>query len=326
MNPLVSMITYCYNGERFVSKYFDAILAQNYDNIELIFFNNGSEDNTGNIAEEYKLKLEARGITVNIIHYKENQSTCQLKQDAFHMMKGEYFFGCDSDDLIDPDYISTMVSYLQNNPEKGIVYCQLRVIEEETGIQKSIMKMVPRYGDKEAFIDILSGTNINFTAISYMMSKKHYARINPGMNIFISRYGENYQIQIPFLYHNLQGYIEKPLGQYTVRRDSYTGTLDTEKKVRALKGQEKSVMATLRQIHAEEKYEQYFLRRIRRDRFYTSLLLKDKQLAKECHEEYCDVCKLSRKDSFAWVLYKSGLYKIIKKNAIIKKKYINYGK
>ena len=313
MNPLVSMITYCYNGERFVSKYFDAILAQNYDNIELIFFNNGSEDNTGNIAEEYKLKLEARGITVNIIHYKENQSTCQLKQDAFHMMKGEYFFGCDSDDLIDPDYISTMVSYLQNNPEKGIVYCQLRVIEEETGIQKSIMKMVPRYGDKEAFIDILSGTNINFTAISYMMSKKHYARINPGMNIFISRYGENYQIQIPFLYHNLQGYIEKPLGQYTVRRDSYSGTLYAEKKVRALKGQEKSVMATLRQIHAEEKYEQYFLRRIRRDRFYTSLLLKDKQLAKECHEEYCDVCKLSRKDSFAWVLYKSGLYKIIKK-------------
>lgn len=313
MNPLVSMITYCYNGERFVSKYFDAILAQNYDNIELIFFNNGSEDNTGNIAEEYKLKLEARGITVNIIHYKENQSTCQLKQDAFHMMKGVYFFGCDSDDLIDPDYISTMVSYLQNNPEKGIVYCQLRVIEEETGIQKSIMKMVPRYGDKEAFIDILSGTNINFTAISYMMSKKHYARINPEMNIYISIYGENYQIQIPFLYHNLQGYIEKPLGQYTVRRDSYSGTLDAEKKVRALKGQEESVMATLRQINAEEKYKQYFLRRIRRDRFYTSLLLKDKQLAKECHEEYCDVCKLSRKDSFAWVLYKSGLYKIIKK-------------
>lgn len=313
MNPLVSMITYCYNGERFVSKYFDAILAQNYDNIELIFFNNGSEDNTGNIAEEYKLKLEARGITVNIIHYKENQSTCQLKQDAFHMMKGEYFFGCDSDDLIDPDYISTMVSYLQNNPEKGIVYCQLRVIEEETGIQKSIMKMIPRYGDKEAFIDILSGTNINFTAISYMMSKKHYARINPGMNIFISRYGENYQIQIPFLYHNLQGYIEKPLGQYTVRRDSYTGTLDTEKKVRALKGQEKSVMATLRQIHAEEKYEQYFLRRIRRDRFYTSLLLKDKLIAKTCYKEYCDVCKLSYKDRIAWILNILGLYKLVVK-------------
>ena len=311
MNPLVSMITYCYNGERFVSKYFDAVLAQDYDNIELIFFNNGSMDRTGEIAEEYKVKLEARGIITHIIHYKENQCTCQLKQDAFHMMKGEYFFGCDSDDLIDPDYISTMVEYLQNHPEKGLVYCQLRVIEEETGIQKSIMRMIPKYGDKEALIDILNGINTNFTAISYMMSRKHYERINPGMNIFISVYGENYQIQIPFLYNNLQGYVERPLGQYTVRRDSYTGTLNVEKKIRALKGQEESVMATLRQIGAEQKYELLFLKRIRRDRFYTSLLWTDKQIAKECHKEYIEVCKLSKKDHIAWSLYKIGLYKTV---------------
>ena len=133
-DSLVSMITYCFNGERFVHKYFEAVLAQDYRNIELIFFNNGSTDRTGEIAEEYKPKLEAKGYEVHIIHYKENQSTCQLKQDAFHMMKGDYFFGCDSDDLIDPDYVSTMAGYLQRHPEKGIVYCQLRVVEEETGI------------------------------------------------------------------------------------------------------------------------------------------------------------------------------------------------
>lgn len=322
MNPMVSMITYCFNGERFVSKYFDAILAQTYDNIELIFFNNGSVDNTGKIAEEYRKKLEARGIKTKIIHYEENQSTCQLKQDAFHMMEGEYFFGCDSDDLIDPDYITTMISYLREHPEKGIVYCQLRVIEEETGIQKSIMKMIPRYKDKEAFVDILYGTNINFTAISYMMSKEHYERINPGMNIFISVYGENYQIQIPFLYHNLQGYIESPLGQYTVRKDSYTGTLDFEKKVKALKGQEESVIATLRQIGAEKKYEALFLKRIRRDRFYASLLLKERHIVKECYEEYCDSGKLKAKDRFAFLLYKMGLYKTAQnlKCSIIKKR------
>lgn len=137
--PLVSMITYCFNGERFVSKYFEAILAQDYRNIELIFFNNGSSDGTGRIAESYKERLEGRGIRTTIIHYDENQSTCQLKQDAFHMMRGEYFFGCDSDDLIDPQYVSTMAGYLQSHPDKGIVYCQLRVVEEDTGVQKSIM-------------------------------------------------------------------------------------------------------------------------------------------------------------------------------------------
>lgn len=306
--PLVSIITYCYNGERFVSKYFEALLAQDYSNIELIFFNNGSVDRTGEIAEAYKAKLEARGITTNIIHYEENQSTCQLKQDAFHMMHGEYFFGCDSDDLVDPDYISTMVSYLQKNPDKGIVYCQLRVVQEETGKTLSIMKMKPRNGDKEALVDILNGININFTAISYMMSRKWFEKVNPEKKIFISYYGENYQVQIPFLYHNLQGYIERPLGQYTVRGDSYTQTLNIEKKIRALKGQEESVLATLWQINAEERYEELFLKRIRRDRYYTALLWRDKSLAEECHSDYSKVANLSKKDRIAWILYKMGLY------------------
>lgn len=310
-DPLVTMITYCYNGERFVHKYFEAILAQDYDHLELIFFNNGSSDRTGEIAEHYKPQLEARGFEVKIIHYTENQSTCQLKQDAFHMMKGEYFFGCDSDDLIDPDYVSTMVKYLQEHPEKGIVYCQLRVVEEESGHLLSIMKMLPRFKHHEAFVDILDGNNINFTAISYMMSVKHYDQINPGRNIFISRYGENYQIQIPFLYQDLQGYIEKPLGQYTVRRDSYTGTLNLEKKVRALKGQEESVVSTLRQIHADEKYVNYFLRRVRRDRFYVGVLHDDVKVRKECYRELCDVHAVGAKE---WLVYHfRGLYRMLRK-------------
>ena len=154
---LVSMITYCYNGERFVSKYFDAILAQNYSNIELIFFNNGSEDRTGEIAESYRERLENKGVKVNIIHYKENQSTCKLKQDAFQMMTGEYFFGCDSDDYIDPDYIKEMSEYLTANPEKGIVYCQLRMVNESTNEVIKIMKMIPRKESKKAFEDFSDG-------------------------------------------------------------------------------------------------------------------------------------------------------------------------
>ena len=257
------------------------------------------------------MKLEARGIKTQIIHYRENQSTCKLKQDAFQIMQGDYFFGCDSDDLIDPDYISTMVDYLETHPEKGIVFCQLRVIEEDTGKQRSIMKMIPRTGDKEAFMDILNGTNINFTAISYMMSREWFEKINPEKKIYISMYGENYQIQIPFLYYNLQGYIEKPLGQYTIRSDSYSSTLDVEKKIRALKGQEESVLATLDQIGAEREYKEYFLKRIRRDRYYTSLLGENNETAQESYDEYRAVQDLGFKDRIGWGLYRMGFYKTI---------------
>lgn len=311
--PLVTMITYCYNGERFVSKYFDAILAQTYSNIELIFFNNGSTDSTGAIAESYRDRLAEKGIEVNIIHYTENQSTCQLKQDAFRMMKGEYFFGCDSDDFMDPTYVEEMSQYLLNNPDKGIVYCQLRAVKESTGELLRIYKMEPRSEPKQAFMDILTGYNINFTAISYMMSKKIFEKINPKKEIFISRFGENYQVQMPFLYHDLQGYICKPLGQYTVRDDSYSAGLNIEKKIRAFKGQEESVLATLNQINPDnyEYYKNFFLRRIRKERFITAILGKDKAIAKECRKELKDVNGLSFKLKVYWILYKLGMFRKI---------------
>lgn len=313
MKPLVSMITYCYNGERFIAKYFEAILAQTYSNVELIFFNNGSEDRTGEIAESYRNALTDKGMQVNIIHYKENQSTCALKQQGFQMMKGNYFFGCDSDDLIDPTYIEEMSGYLEAHPEKGIVYCQLRVVEEETGDIKSIMKMIPRTEPKEAFMDILRGDNINFTAISYMMSRKHFEIVNPTKSIYISRFGENYQTQIPFLYHDLQGYIEKPLGQYTVRRDSYTGTFSPEKRYVAYKGQELAVLATLDQIHADEKYKQFYLGRERRERYYVSLTLGDSQKVELTRKELEDIRPLTIKERISYLLFKLHLFPVAMK-------------
>lgn len=315
MEPLVSMITYCYNGERFIQKYFDALLSQTYSNIELIFFNNGSEDKTGEIAESYRDKLTQKGIHVYIIHFETNQSTCLLKQKAFQMMKGEYFFGCDSDDIMDSNYIEEMTRYLMEHPEKGIVYCQLRVIQEETGKQIGIMKMEPRHENKKAFEDILLGTNINFTAISYMMSKKHFENINPTKSIYISNYGENYQVQIPFLYNNLQGYLEKPLGQYTVRGDSYTGSLTLNKKSRALKGQEVSVLETLDALSGNDidYYKNFFLKRIRRERFYTALCLNEKLLVNECYKELKEVKKLSVKERLSYLLFQFGLFSLAKR-------------
>ena len=313
--PLVSMITYCYNGERFVHKYFEAVLAQTYQNIELIFFNNGSEDKTGEIAEAYKSKLEARGIAVQLIHYEKNQNTCELKQKGFALMRGDYFFGCDSDDLIYPTYIEEMAGYLQTHPEKGIVFCQLRVIQEETGEVRGISKTVPSTQPRGAFLDLLNARNSMFTAISYMMSRAQYERINPGMKFYISKYGENYQIQLPLLYHDLQGYIEKPLGDYTVRGDSYTGKLksDPKKQVEAYKGQEESILATLDLLGGEELDEYRLLaqKRLRRDRFYASVALGDLQTRKTCYEELRQVGGAGMKEQLVNVI--PSVYRKIKK-------------
>lgn len=309
--PLVTMITYCYNGERFVSKYFDAILNQTYSNIELFFYNNGSEDRTGEIAESYRQALEAKGVIFNLITLdKNNPRTCELKCQAIQAMKGDYYFGCDSDDIIHTDYIETMVNYLTEHPDKGIVYCQLNRIRESDGTLLSVSKSIPRKEPGEAITDIVLSRNTMFPAISYMMSTKWLDKINPERKFYISPFGENYQMQIPFLYHDLQGYIEKPLGDYIRRSDCFSAQVDLNKKMYALKEEARTISESLKLLgkEAHEKYNYLSKNRVCKDRFYISLKIGDKKLSAECYKELKNNKLCSTKERIAYFAHKLGLY------------------
>ena len=313
--PLVSIITYCFNGEKFVHRYFEGILSQTYQNIELIFIDNGSTDHTREVAHSFIPKLESRGIQVQFIHFEENQCTCDMKILGINKMHGAYFCGCDSDDVMHPDYIEKMVDYLLQHPDKGMVFCQLDTIQEETGENLGIMKIIPKHEPKAAFLDLLYARNSIFTAISYMMSKSHFQKLYPKNEIYPSLYGENYQIQLPFLYEDLQGYIDLPLGDYYVRNNSYSGKLNSnpQKQVDAYKGQEDSICATLDHIHPEhqERYELIAKKRLRKDRFYASLYLKDKAVRRKCFTELKEAQGVTAKERIIYAV--RPLYLLIKR-------------
>jgi len=59
---LVSIITPCYNGEKFINRYLDSLLGQTYSNIEIIFINDGSTDKTEEIVFSYKDNFKKKGI------------------------------------------------------------------------------------------------------------------------------------------------------------------------------------------------------------------------------------------------------------------------
>ena len=302
--PLVSIITYCYNGANFVSRFFEGVLSQTYQNIELIFIDNGSDDGTSDVAMQYIPKLEARGVAVQFIRFETNQSTCAMKQLGFQKMHGEFFCGCDSDDVMHSNYLEEMSGYLRSHPEKGIVFCWLNSINELTGDITGVMKTVIKNEPKAAFLDMIHARNTIFTPLCYMMSRKQFLKVNPEMTIYISKYGENYQVQLPFLYYDLQGYIERPLGDYYVRINSYSGQMkdDPMKQFLAFKGQEIAILATLDQIQPEnlEDFKTIVKKRLRRDRFYASLYLKDKNKHRMTYEELKEVHGTRIKDTLVY--------------------------
>ncbi|MGM9523071.1 MAG: glycosyltransferase family A protein [Faecousia sp.] len=283
-HPLVSMITYCFNGERFIRTYFDALLTQTYTELELFFYNNGSVDATGAIAEEYRPRLEEKFRAVHIEHYAENQPTVSLKNKALSRLSGKYFFGVDSDDIMTPDHVEKMVSYLEEHPSIDLVFCKLHILNENTGKHTGIMEVKPRKTAKEHFLDCLFSRNMIYTPIAYMIRTEGFLRANHQPEIYVTRYGENYQLLLPLLYYKKPGLIDEPLGEYLVRGDSYTAKLhDYNKKITALEEQIITITKTLEQMQIpdEEKFRKRAEKRLRLDCLHTAIDSGDRTKMRE---------------------------------------------
>lgn len=283
-NPLVSMITYCFNGERFIRTYFEALLSQTYTELELFFYNNGSADATGAIAEEYRPRLEAKFRAVHMEHYAENQPTVSLKNKALSQLSGKYFFGVDSDDIMTPDHVEKMVSFLEAHPETDLAFCKLRVLNEDTGKHTGIMEVKPRETAKEHFLDCLFSRNMIYTPIGYIIRTEGFLRANHKMEIYVTRYGENYQLLLPLLYYKKPGLIDEPLGEYLVRGDSYTANLKNYcKRITALEQQIVTINKTLAQMQIpdEAKYRRMSEKRLRRDSLDVAIASGDRELMRE---------------------------------------------
>ena len=56
-NPLISVIVNCYNGEKFLNKCIKSILNQTYENFEIIFWDNKSNDDSQTIIKKYNISF-----------------------------------------------------------------------------------------------------------------------------------------------------------------------------------------------------------------------------------------------------------------------------
>ncbi|MDD7740974.1 MAG: glycosyltransferase family A protein, partial [Lachnospiraceae bacterium] len=71
MPSLVSIVTPCYNGEKYIGRFLESIIRQSYSKLELVIINDGSTDETERVIYDYQEKLEQRDIQF-VYQYQEN--------------------------------------------------------------------------------------------------------------------------------------------------------------------------------------------------------------------------------------------------------------
>ena len=115
---MVSVILVTYNSEKFIKECLDALIKQNYNNIEIIVIDNNSQDNTKNILNSYK--------KLNIIKNKSNMGFAESNNAGYRISKGEYILTLNHDVVLEQNYIKNIVNFLKEKDSiasaQGILY------------------------------------------------------------------------------------------------------------------------------------------------------------------------------------------------------------
>lgn len=126
MRPLISIIIPVWNVDRFLEKCLDSLLAQTYENLQIILIDDGSPDASGEICDRYAEKDKR----VEVIHQR-NAGVCSARNTGMQYVKGEYIGFVDPDDWAAPDMFEYLYEGLSRTGAEIACCRYYRVAEGE---------------------------------------------------------------------------------------------------------------------------------------------------------------------------------------------------
>ena len=121
-NPAVSVIVPIYNSGKYIEKCSRSLFGQTLDDIEYIFINDCTPDNSMQILDRIIKEHPDRQPRIKIFNNKENLSTSATRNIGIDNATGDYIIHCDSDDWIEPEMYEDLYKKAISN-DSDIVYC-----------------------------------------------------------------------------------------------------------------------------------------------------------------------------------------------------------
>jgi glycosyltransferase involved in cell wall biosynthesis len=114
ISNLISVIVAAYNAEAYLGQTLNSLLAQKNVQIEIIVINDGSTDETAQIAESYGAPVQ--------VYSQDNKGLPSARNAGLAHASGEYIFFFDADDLLIEDTLSAQLLFLKTHPKAGCVF------------------------------------------------------------------------------------------------------------------------------------------------------------------------------------------------------------
>jgi len=125
--PLVSVVMSVYNGEKFLKKSIESILAQTLTEIELVIINDGSTDDTERIIKSFNDN--------RVVYVKQtNHGLVYSLNKGLELAKASLIARMDADDVAQPTRLAKQAMFLESNPDHVLVGSNLTFIDEKDRI------------------------------------------------------------------------------------------------------------------------------------------------------------------------------------------------
>lgn len=142
---MVTIIMPAYNAEKYISEAIESVLAQTYDDWELLVINDCSTDNTQLIAENYA-RIDNR---VRILNNEVNKGVAGTRNVGIDNATTEWVAFLDSDDMWSADKLEKQLAFIENHSEAKLVFTASAFISEEGQSIDYILHVPERINRKE---------------------------------------------------------------------------------------------------------------------------------------------------------------------------------
>ena len=127
----VAVVMCTYNGEKYLREAIDSVIAQTYENWELVFWDNQSTDSTREIVESY------RNPKIKYFYSPEHTSLGEGRNNALLKVNGDYVCFLDSDDVWHNSFINEAIAAFETHRDIGLAYTGYQYIGTKKGAHES---------------------------------------------------------------------------------------------------------------------------------------------------------------------------------------------
>ena len=120
---LISIIIPVYNASEYLNRCFDSIIRQTYRNLEILFVDDCSSDDSETCIRLFMNRHEISDLKIRCIHHEYNRGVAAARNTGLDNAKGEYVYYLDADDYIEDNTLELLYKEA-NGTEADIIGCE----------------------------------------------------------------------------------------------------------------------------------------------------------------------------------------------------------